>query len=106
MEFVAQFKAAIKDEILAELMKEYDIRPKVVAEPVAPAAVVNTYYYTKSTEWDAFTKETEAYNIFEKWYVVQQPRKYNAIRHAFNSIIKHQGFIQIRSDGSINNKTF
>jgi hypothetical protein len=104
MEFIAQLKAELKAEILAEIKKEFDIVPKTVVAPVA--AIINTYHYIKSTEWDSFVKETEAYNIFQKWYAAHGVGKYNAPRHAFNSIIKYQGFIQISSDGTINNKTF
>lgn len=104
MEFIAQLKAELKAEILSEIKKEFDIVPKTVVEPVT--AIVNTYHYTKSSEWDNFVKETEAYNIFQKWYDAHGVGKYNAPRHAFNSIIKHQGFLQISSNGSINNKTF
>ena len=56
--------------------------------------------YTNSSNYKAMVENPEMLAIFKKWYEPNKS-KYNALKHAFNSLIKHEGFIEISSDGII-----
>lgn len=68
-------------------------------EPEDPEPITK-YKYTHSSNYSAMVDNPEMLAIFEKWYESNKS-KYNALKHAFNSLIKHEGYIEISSDGLI-----
>lgn len=68
-------------------------------EPEDPEPITK-YKYTHSSNYSAMVDNPEILAIFEKWYESNKS-KYNALKHSFNSLIKHEGYIEISSDGFI-----
>lgn len=61
---------------------------------------ITKFKYTNSSNYTAFVNNPEMLEIFDQWYESNKT-KYNALKHAFNSLIKHEEFIEISSDGII-----
>ena len=68
-------------------------------EPEDPEPITK-YKYTHSSNYSAMVDNPEILTIFENWYESNKS-KYNALKHSFNSLIKHEGYIEISSDGFI-----
>ena len=77
----------------------YETETETESEPEDPEPITK-YKYTHSSNYSAMVDNPEMLAIFEKWYESNKS-KYNALKHAFNSLIKHEGFIEISSDGFI-----
>ena len=77
----------------------YESESESESEPEDPEPITK-YKYTHSSNYSAMVDNPEMLAIFEKWYESNKS-KYNALKHAFNSLIKHEGFIEISSDGFI-----
>lgn len=97
-EILAEMSDEIKAEIKAELKEE--IKKKLM-EGLAQAPVDKpmdiTYYHPD--DFDALEKDPIVNIIFEDWYAQHHTEfNYKHPRHAFNSLIKYEGYIRI-SDG-------
>ena len=79
-----------------ESENSYESEPDELEEPEP----ITKYKYTHSSNYSAMVDNPEMLAIFEKWYESNKS-KYNALKHAFNSLIKHEGYIEISSDGFI-----
>jgi hypothetical protein len=79
--------------------EEYDSESEDEIKPVDPKPITK-FKYTHSSNYTALVNNPEMLEIFEQWYIPNE-KKYNALKHAFNSLIKHESFIEISSDGNI-----
>jgi hypothetical protein len=123
MEFIAKLKAEIKAEVLAELRAELaaamkaelvnelrnELIPKAAPKPAhkapkAPKAPAkpdsDTVTFFKPSDWNTLESDDINYERFEAWFEANSG-EYNHMRHAFNSLIKHEKYIKISNDGTV-----
>lgn len=51
--------------------------------------------YTEHKQWESLESDGSCMLVFEKWYN-DNNKRYKHIKHAFNSLCKHYGLIEIR----------
>lgn len=123
MEFIAKLKAEIKAEVLAELRAELaaamkadlkaelrnELLPKAAPSKAAPSKAApakaakegsDCVTFSKASDWDRLEADEASYEWFEAWFE-ENSGEYNHLRHAFNSLIKHENYIKISSDGTV-----
>ena len=98
--FVAKLKSELRIQIISELRSALDgllasPDPAVVVvapNKVAVADVIVTY--SKSSDFSKFEKNDKALKCFTIWFNSHNFH-YNHLKHAFNSLVKHEKFINI-----------